>query len=164
MDSPAYKRAFGPWQAEPDREYLRLVGDRFGFLIRDPESGAWCGYIGLETGHPLVGVSADLALGVLFAHGGIAYAGPPIGTHDEDPGVYWLGFRCDWLLDLTPAKAAAADAAGTERPPVEYRSLGYARRQLRELGNQVEEFARIDRELGGEGVGPDAAASADENI
>src|SRR5262245_9858254 len=70
--SPDEKRAVygdGPWCAEPDRIEWRARGSRYPCLmLRHPDMGHWCGYVGVPPGHSLYRTPhgrVDLA-----AHGG----------------------------------------------------------------------------------------------
>jgi hypothetical protein len=99
----------GQWNDEPDK--LHFVDRQTGMdclIVRGP-SGALCGYVAVEEGHPAFG--ADYNRVQVSVHGGLTYASacqedgkichvPRTGKPDH---VYWLGFDCAHSGDLCPS-------------------------------------------------------------
>ena len=80
--------------------------------------GNWCGYVGVEKGHPLHGVDYwdRPELEELDVHGGVTYSCRcEDGKNAEQEGichvpaegeakdVWWFGFDCSHYLDLVPS-------------------------------------------------------------
>lgn len=147
----------GPWQSEPDREDFRAHGLPC-FVQRGP-LGFWCGYVGVQPGHPMYGkgVGED-ETEALEAHGGITYAAACAGhvCHVPEPGepdtVWWFGFDCGHAFDLTPSfMKTMAGMKGLSDIAVElgakigffggtYRDLSYVRAQAESLAAQLAEI------------------------
>jgi hypothetical protein len=98
-----------PWSNEPDREEFKHAGFPC-ILNRSPNSGAWCGYVGVPPSHPLHGKHYDVLnrLDDVSVHGGITYGRAcedPI-CHVPAPGepddVWWFGFDCAHGGDFKP--------------------------------------------------------------
>jgi hypothetical protein len=97
----------GPWLTEPDRIEWRTHGYPC-LMLRHPDMGHWCGYVGVPPTHPLHGVGySDRRLNVMV-HGGVNYAQPCLGDacHTPWPGeptdVWWFGFDCAHGFDRRP--------------------------------------------------------------
>ena len=154
----------GPWQQEPDR--VDFIHAGFSCLLLRSRSGAWCGYVGVPSGHPSYGKAyADVPVGV---HGGLTFSGPCQGDicHTPQPGmpddVYWLGFDCSHAGDLDPAMHAYEKRYMPEIMPLPpgfeeiYRNLEWVRNeveslavQLAGLPTQEAEFSRPVHQLQG---------------
>ena len=134
VDKSAWPRS-GEWNDEPDRVEWRARG--FAALIVRGPSGALCGYVGVEPGHPWHGVPYERV--DAEAHGGLTYSNHCAGEicHVPQPGegdaVWWLGFDCAHCYDLMPA-------FDTHRHS-EYRSLAYVRREVEKLARQAHDAA-----------------------
>lgn len=141
----------GPWDGEPDRVQWPDAATGLPCLaLRHPYFGHWCGYVGIDRGHPLHGRShdGDLALAV---HGGLTFFGPCDGgvgichvpALGEPEHVWWLGFDCAHYQDYSPNNARLAAERGypfTIRPDEVYRTLDYVRQQCASLARQLIDF------------------------
>ena len=99
----------GPWQTEPDRIDWIHAGYAC-MMLRHPDWGNWCGYVGIDRAHPFYGEKPfDLPL---EAHVGVNYGAKcrEFICHVPAPGmpadVWWLGFDCGHTFDFAPGRAA----------------------------------------------------------
>jgi hypothetical protein len=130
----------GPWLTEPDRIEWR---SEHGFvcLMHRNTMGAWCGYVGVEPGHPWHGQRFDeIAAGV---HGGLTYAAGCAGhiCHVPEPGepehLYWLGFDAGHAFDLTPGMSVISERFSLFFHDAEYRDEAYVRAEVEKLAQQA---------------------------
>lgn len=134
----------GPWDDEPDKvQWVDEVTDLDCLAVRN-HSGAWCGYVGLLSGHPAL--DHDFLYGEVSVHGGITYGPRPCDgeapeghgiCHVPLPGrpadVEWTGFDCGHAWDIRP---------GTLRyyEPFDgaiYRDLAYVKAEVSKLAEQL---------------------------
>lgn len=127
----------GEWSHEPDR----WEGEHEGFpllAVRQPNHGAWCGYVAVPPGHPWHGQDMDAEV-----HGGITYGDTCRGDvcHIPKPGepedVFWVGFDCVHGGDLAPAHTVNMSFPGDGA----YRTLDYVQRECRSLAEQAKAAA-----------------------
>lgn len=144
----------GPWQEEPDRVEWRAHGFPV-LMVRQPEAGHWCGYVGVPPGHPWFGKRGDDWEDPTFrgvdVHGGITYSDACRGEvcHIPAPGepddVWWHGFDCAHYNDISPGRAAREQGLGLApwpAPPMaSYKDVAYVRRQAERLAEQAREVA-----------------------
>ncbi len=158
------KSAWGPgaWQDEPDKiHWIDPATDLDCLMVRQPRAGHWCGYVGVTDGHPFFEQDYDNCRtdgedGWLNVHGGLTYAAfcaesddPATGVcHVPKPGrphkVWWLGFDCAHLGDLSPARAAR-DRGGQWESMHDadiYRDRSYVEAEVRSLAAQVKAASR----------------------
>lgn len=120
----------GAWQGEPDRvEWIDSYSALPCLALRNPNSGAWCGYVAVPPDHDCYGVDYHKLPGVVHeaAYGqGINYTGSclvdedvpererichvPKAGHSDD--VWWIGFHCDDTWNIGPARDARELASG----------------------------------------------------
>lgn len=141
----------GPWMREPDKDQWTDDATGLPCLIkRSPVSGALCGYVGVPEGHPWHGkdfmdVDADVHGGLTYA--GLCQDGPEAETicHVPAPGepepLYWLGFDCAHVMDVSPGMCADLAAMGI-RPPAYpfgefYKSIAYVKAECARLAEQA---------------------------
>lgn len=147
----------GPWDGEPDK--VQWVDDATGLVClakRQPLLGHWCGYVGIDSGHPWHGKDYEIA-DVCGVHGGLTFAdacqeGPIASTvcHLPEPGqsdgLWWFGFDCSHHRDFSPSTAmlmklvpSAGSALGTMYPAgaAQYRDLAYVRGECAKLAMQI---------------------------
>lgn len=143
----------GPWDGEPDHAEWRDQKTGLPCLAHRNGMGAWCGYVGINPGHPWHGVHYDgcpTACGEFYCehspaqvdvHGGLTYAdrcqeGPEgeVICHVPEPGesadVWWFGFDTAHAGDLVP---------GVPDYDETYRTLGYVQAECRSLAQQLAE-------------------------
>lgn len=121
-----------PWLTEPDREEWTSAGGS-KCLIRRGYFGAWCGYVGIDPGHPWHGLGLfDIPA---IVHGGCAWSGP-LGPEGSQ---WWIGFDCGHAWDIQPGLLALCP--DHTWPGCEYRDLAYVRRETNELAAQTEAAA-----------------------
>jgi len=148
IDKSSWPR--GPWDSEPDKVQWTDPATGLPCLaVRNPRSGNWCGYVGVSSGHPAYHQGYDAV--DVEVHGGLTFAGScqenspePRICHTPEPGepddVWWLGFDCAHVFDLSPAyKALLAPITGDV-----YRSLGYVRWECTSLAQQLSEIGPED--------------------
>jgi hypothetical protein len=126
----------GPWQSEPDRIEWRYRGVPC-LMVRQPSAGHWCGYVAVEPGHPWHGLNySDFDAEV---HGGLTYSEKRAGRicHVPQPGepddVWWLGFDCAHLGDLSPGYVRWHNTTET------YKTAGYVKDETERLADQLVE-------------------------
>lgn len=136
----------GPWQDEPDR--VDFVHAGFACLIiRHFAHGHLCGYVAVPPDHPRY---EEFEHGDLEAHHGVNYADKCSGDvcHVPAPGmpddVWWLGFDCGHVFDLSPGSNAYFATLGL-KPRIKgpfrevYRELPYVHRVVEHLAEQLAE-------------------------
>ncbi len=135
----------GPWMDEPDKVQWRDEVTGLPCLAkRNPLAGNWCGYVGVEQGHPFFEVwYGDGPEDEVAVHGGLTFSaacqeGPEATTicHVPEPGesdhVWWLGFDCGHAFDFAPG---LGHQLASQRE--EYRSLDYVRGECASLAGQL---------------------------
>lgn len=139
----------GAWGTEPDRIQWRDPTGRV-CLMRRNHMGNWCGYVGVEPGHPWHGkgygeVDHPEHVQGVSIHGGLTYA----STCDDDPvrGVchvpqmgeadhlYWLGFDCAHGGDGTPDRRLGGMNST-------YRDVAYMKKEVENLAGQANRDGR----------------------
>jgi hypothetical protein len=143
-DKSSWER--GEWDNEPDRIEWRHNG-RPCLIVRN-NSGALCGYASVAEGHPRFGQKDR---GELDCHGGVTYEdfcveGGKI-CHVPKPGepdrVWWFGFDCAHSGEYS-AMAYPEDLRRRfhNEPWERYCSVGYVRRQVEQLAEQLDRIGR----------------------
>lgn len=130
----------GAWDHEPDKVQFEAHG--LPCLLHRGPGGHWCGYVGVAEGHRYFqknydDVPADV-------HGGLTFSEFCADTKDESHGichvpdegephrVWWLGFDCAHLGDLSP-KYERHFSYGDET----YKSIAFVREQTIRLAEQL---------------------------
>jgi hypothetical protein len=139
----------GPWNDEPDKKQWLNTATGYPCLIVRNHSGSLCGYVGVPEGHPCY--QRDYQSVDVEIHGGLTFADACAQDGDEsrhichkasgDDRVWWLGFDCAHLGDISPAH----DAWGLARGGVvgfndelsSYKTVGYVTRQVESLARQL---------------------------
>src|SRR4030095_7424955 len=138
----------GPWLDEPDKVQWQDEDTGLPCLaVRQPESGHWCGYVGLSEGHRYFG--ADYDTPDVHVHGGLTFFDYCSDDHDhgichipelgEPDRIYWFGFDCHHFQDRAPGFDARMREIFPERicDWEEYRTLAYVRAQCESLAAQL---------------------------
>ena len=124
----------GPWIYEPDSVFWVDEATYLPCLIlRIPDVGHLCGYVGIPQSHPVFGKGCKDVPGRV--HGGITYSDHKITSvsdeHDRYADYYWLGFDCGHLGDLCPGSRVDSDRGGS------YRDIGYVRDEVGRLAEHL---------------------------
>jgi hypothetical protein len=155
----------GPWEAEPDKiHWIDPETDLDCLMVRHTSGGHWCGYVAVTEGHPAFELDYDRVHELaprdeegwssLRVHGGLTFADacretgdPATGVcHVPEPGrpghVWWFGFDCAHLNDLSPGHVALGLR---QRLTDVYRDRAYVEAEVRSLAAQLKalEVARV---------------------
>jgi hypothetical protein len=164
---PALKAEMGPgpWQDEPDRAQWYDPDNGMACLIVRQHHGAWCGYVGVEPGHPWHGVSYGECVepdcgdewwhydctpgGKTSVHGGLTYSAPcqegadakvcHVPAKGRPDNVWWFGFDCAHDGDLVPATERLMANYGSRGLGGAYRDIDYVRAEVAHLAAQLAE-------------------------
>jgi hypothetical protein len=155
----------GPWQDEPDK--VQWVDEATGLdclAVRHPTLGHWCGYVGVPPEHPWHGrdygdgddgtdrYDDSAPVMATDVHGGLTYAAGCQEDRPESEGVchvpapgrpenvWWFGFDCAHLGDVSPAMDARERERGDGLidPTATYKTLDYVKRETARLAAQIE--------------------------
>lgn len=139
----------GPWIDEPDKVSWTDQATGRPCLIHRNGSGALCGYVAVDPGHPFHGKSYD-GLDVQV-HGDLTYASFCQEGDDESEGichvpepgapdnVWWFGFDCAHSCDLSPGFLHTYAKYGETYPfrDAEYRDIAYVVAECEKLAKQL---------------------------
>lgn len=131
----------GPWQSEPDLcRWMDFLTGLPCVIARDARSGAWCGYVGIPSTHPLYHTyAADPTFNYISIHGGVSFTGfLPTQELWITPAQrrWWIGFDCMKEFDLQPLKLDEDDELID--PRVEYRDETYVQHEAMYLAEQLD--------------------------
>ena len=140
--------ASGEWDNEPDKVQWQDETGLPCLAVRSSRSGHWCGYVGVNEGHPCFGVGYDDVN--VSVHGGLTYARHCKGSICHIPGegepdhVWWLGFDCAHCGDYSPqdAKYAERGYPFTISTEEEYRTLDYVKNECASLARQLSDMPK----------------------
>jgi hypothetical protein len=135
----------GEWDGEPDK--TQFVDEATGLpcVTHRGASGSWCGYVGIPSTHPLHGKSYNDV--DVHVHGGLTFADECHGMKEDGRGichvpgpgepddVWWFGFDCAHLGDVSPAYPDMHDFNE------QYRTLHYVKRECASLASQLARLA-----------------------
>lgn len=135
----------GPWQEEPDRVDFEHAGFHC-LILRNASGGHLCGYVGVQPGHPWHG--EDFSAGSIDGewpdvHGGITYSEECAGNicHTPKPGepehLFWQGFDCAHLGDLSPGHMRNAAELAKWLQWETYKGVAFVRSELESLAEQA---------------------------
>jgi hypothetical protein len=133
----------GQWNNEPDKVQWQDQETGLPCLARRARNGIWCGYVGVAEGHPWFQQSYDDHCD-LEVHGGLTFSDFCVADNKEhgichipDEGepdhIWWFGFDCAHLGDLTPATLGRFPPIGDET----YKTLDYVRGECANLARQL---------------------------
>lgn len=156
------KTGWGPgaWMTEPDKMQWPDEDTGLPCLIVRNHGGALCGYVGVPREHPAYGKHYnEISVEV---HGGLTFSGPcqeraestgicHIPGEGETDAVWWHGFDCSHLGDLSPAIEAQLNQTMPDRRMRYgslmlhdvYRDFPYVAREVRQLAAQLYAMPRI---------------------
>jgi hypothetical protein len=149
IDKSTWER--GEWDSEPDKVQWQDKQTNLPCLaVRHERLGNWCGYVGIQEGHPWFGQSYDEASIDVSCHGGLTFSGfcreddKEHGIcHLVEPGepdkVWWFGFDCCHGGDFAPGLDATIRSVGGGSWPADvYRTLNYVRQECVEIAKQLQ--------------------------
>lgn len=150
----------GPWDDEPDKaQWIDGDTDLDCLAVRNGH-GAWCGYVGVPSTHPLhskgnSGMDEDLP--PLQVHGGITFTGScneeapeghgvcHIPLPGRDDNVWWIGFDTAHHWDTSPGLMATSKRIGIDSflpdEHTSYKTLGYVQAECAQLAEQLKALA-----------------------
>lgn len=147
--------ADGPWQHEVDKKQWMDEATGYPCLIVRGHSGALCGYVGVPEGHQDYEKKYDDVPAEV--HGGLTFAshcqdGPEdhsichIPAPGEPDNVWWLGFDCAHLGDISPAFDRMRRNIGLpDHGPLSYdetyKDMDYVEAEVRSLAQQLKQRA-----------------------
>jgi hypothetical protein len=140
----------GEWNEEPDKVLWTDEATALVCMARRSWSGSWCGYVGVDPGHPLHGAhGCDMEVD-LRVHGGVTYTGGcesgPIESaichvteHGQPDNVWWIGFDCNHAYDYSPGTELFNRRYGISFTVAakRYRTLQYVMSQCVALATQL---------------------------
>lgn len=130
----------GAFDDEPDKKQWRDEATGLPCLIVRGPSGALCGYVGVSQAHALYEKHYD-AIDVAV-HGGLTFSDHcQTGEHGvchvvedgEDDAIWWFGFDCAHVWDLTPAFVRAGALPHCDA----YRDFTYVQNEVCGLAEQI---------------------------
>ena len=153
----------GPWMNEPDKMQFTDSATGLPCLIVRNHGGALCGYVGVPEGHPAYRKHYDHdVLQSINVHGGLTFSDHCAKGESEErhvchvpaPGesdnVWWLGFDCAHLGDVSPAMDARLRTLGHREklpgrmfgdgPAPRYRTVKYVKRHIAKLALQLNDM------------------------
>jgi hypothetical protein len=146
------RRGAPEWLSEPDELRGTLNGLPWAMLRHDV-FGTWCGYAAVPADNLFYGVKwTELAADdgtIPPSHGGLTYSGPNLPLEPAD-GLWWVGFDCCHIHDLTPGiDKILAIHLGTRHlmslPGMErtYRNMAYVKGMCLELSAWLVRFGAV---------------------
>ena len=107
----------GPWDSEPDQ--TQWTDESTGLECRTDRNaiGAWCGYVGIPSTHPLYQKHYDEVHRLypdFEIHCGLTFGGPQAEVLSRDKDPWWFGFDCSHLYDYSPGRVGIL--RDTKRP------------------------------------------------
>lgn len=135
----------GPWSDEPDKRQWRDEATGLPCLIvrAGRDLGHLCGYVGVPAGHPAHGKDYDHL--DVEVHGGLTFASAcSHGAEDRaichkvEPGepddVWWLGFDCAHIGDVSPAMGRYQKHRNWDES---YKDFDFVVREVQRLAEQL---------------------------
>jgi hypothetical protein len=120
----------GPWKTEPD--YVEF--EHKGFvcrIIRVDHSGHLCGYVDVPHTHTKV-QSFDYFAIPLECHGGLTY-----GNHNEEKGIFTVGFDCAHYTDYCPKQSSYSGMMEMGSSSGQYRDINFVTNEIKSLVDQL---------------------------
>lgn len=150
----------GPWNEEPDKVQWQDESTGLPCLAVRGPLGNWCGYVGVFEGHPWFGKEYDAEEVEIACHGGLTYSafcqaeGKQHGIchlvgPDEPDQVWWFGFDCGHVFDLSPGQLATLKSIGLGHGLAHaediYRPLAYVQQQCAKIAAQLKAADKEER-------------------
>lgn len=145
----------GVWLTEPDYAMWIDEDSMYPCVLRRNIFGAWAGYVGLSSDHPLYqAYHTERTFDFIDVYGGVTFSG---FSKEDDLEVspptrrWWVGFECMLQNDICPAFSADADAQRKKRKSIDpvphhpiYRTMQFTKSHTESLAAQL---ATIDDRL-----------------
>lgn len=115
---PVVGDEYSPWYNEPDKVQWEDEATGFPCLAIRGELGAWHGYVGVDTSHPLFGIThQEINKNEFILYGGLTFTGSSqkVKKGEEDIGIcyisrgeevtdiWWLGFNYAHCWNYVPS-------------------------------------------------------------
>lgn len=136
----------GAWTNEPDKISWIDSATNLPCLILRNDFGAWCGYVGVSSGHPCFEVphskvrlvaNRELTYSSFAWSDGIHGVSHP--TEEEGNGCWWLGFSCsDYEKDVLPKMPQNPYCNST------YKTIEYVMEEVKSLARKLSEKGLIE--------------------
>jgi len=130
----------GPWKDEIDKRQWSDEETGLPCLIVRNSMGALCGYVGVQPGHPVY-EQRYTSVQDVQVHGGLTFSGRSnccersiVVEPGESDDVWWLGFDCSHLGDITPMRLSCYSDE-------HYRDIDYVARECRSMAKQLAAMA-----------------------
>lgn len=131
-------KVVGPWKTEPHRVDFEHAGFHC-LALRQPVLLHWCGYVGVPPSHPLYGKSYNDVQ--VSAHGGLTFSnhchGDVCHIASGEDKLYWFGFDCAHLGDLSPGMTKHSLHYMDES----YRDIEWVKRSICQLAEELRAWA-----------------------
>lgn len=150
----------GLWDGEPDKVQWEDKETGMPCLaVRHPICGHWCGYVGVDSDHPLY--FEDDQVPSVNVHYGLTFAGACMPAETEETGVchvpdegepdhvWWFGFDCAHCEDYSPLDQQRADERGypfTISPEQSYKTLDFVKAECANLALQLHRIQTLTGE------------------
>lgn len=130
-------------EGEPDKVQWKDEATGLPCLIVRNYAGAWCGYVGVSKGHKYYAINySDVDYNEVDVHGGLTFSDSCSHNehgrgichkveHGEDDEVWWLGFDCNHLGDVAPAREGYFEIGSY------YKNQAYVTREVTNLAKQL---------------------------
>lgn len=152
VDKTEWER--GEWDAEPDKVQFQDEATGMPCLIVRNGSGALCGYVGVNPGHPFYEQGYDTCIlkndddKYINVHGGLTFSGfcredaenhgiCHLPDDGEEKKVWWLGFDCAHSGDISPRTIRQYREWGLQIGGESYRDLNYVKHEVSHLARQI---------------------------
>ncbi len=134
----------GEWTSEPDK--IQYTDEKTGFpclIVRHDSSGHLCGYVGINSKHPLFEKDYDDESVDVNVHGGLTFSSkcdPKAKESEgvchkvekgEDDNVWWFGFDCAHSGDTSPAYHRQFNEYDS------YKNIDYVKFEIKKLAEQL---------------------------
>lgn len=142
--------AVRPWETEPDHaEWIQELSGYKCRIVRNENTGALCGYVGIPKEHRFWGVSYEESDGELNeievdVHGGLTYSA------EGDDGYWYFGFDTNHYNDFPPKIVEQLIEIGRKDfkffQCMNYRTWEFVEDQVYWLGKRLWQYNEYEKE------------------
>lgn len=131
------------WRIEPNHVDFEAHGLKCA--MRRAGRGQWCGYVGVPTSHYLHGAHHDNSIVCdIEVHGGLTWSdGTPANAPFPQGGLWWFGFDCAHMGDVTPYDAEQDNFCCFDSV---YRDQEYVMNECHKLAEQLSKITTTKEE------------------